>query len=69
MRLFTRKKPQDPPLERCPRCSELVADDPSHACPYCGWDLREAYQGPRAVSHGETGPAAAPPGGVDGKTT
>jgi RNA polymerase subunit RPABC4/transcription elongation factor Spt4 len=69
MRLFARKKSPDPPLERCPRCSELVAEDASHACPYCGWDLREAYQGSRTVSRVETSQAGAPPGGTDGETT
>jgi hypothetical protein len=42
MRLFKREKPMGSP---CPRCSQLVSDDVD-ACPVCGWDVREAYQGP-----------------------
>jgi hypothetical protein len=42
MRLFKREKPTGSP---CPRCSQLVSADVD-ACPMCGWDVREAYQGP-----------------------
>jgi hypothetical protein len=42
MRLFKREKSAGSP---CPRCSQLVSDD-VNACPLCGWDVREAYQGP-----------------------
>ena len=42
MRLFKREKSAGSP---CPRCSQIVADD-VNACPMCGWDVREAYQGP-----------------------
>jgi hypothetical protein len=49
MRLFKRKKePQGSP---CPRCSQLVADADSVVCPMCGWDLRDAYQGPDGMRH------------------
>jgi hypothetical protein len=42
MRLFKREKSTSSP---CPRCSQLVAAD-GLVCPMCGWDLRDAYQGP-----------------------
>jgi uncharacterized paraquat-inducible protein A len=53
MRLFKREKSktaEDAQLQTCPRCGQLVAEDASHACPECGWDLRDAYQGPRPVA-------------------
>jgi hypothetical protein len=43
MRLFKRKKPE---ISLCPRCSQLVRDADGSTCPMCGWDLRDAYQGP-----------------------
>ena len=43
MSLFKRQKSAGVP---CPRCSQLVADDAGDVCPMCGWDVREAYQGP-----------------------
>jgi rRNA maturation endonuclease Nob1 len=43
MRLFKRKKPE---VSLCPRCSQLVTDADGNVCPMCGWDLRDAYQGP-----------------------
>ena len=43
MGLFKRQKPAGTP---CPRCSQLVTDDNADVCPMCGWDIREAYQGP-----------------------
>jgi hypothetical protein len=43
MRLFKRKKPE---ISLCPRCSQLVSDADGIACPMCGWDLSDAYQGP-----------------------
>ena len=43
MRLFKRQKSADSP---CPRCRQLVTDD-RLVCPMCGWDLRDAYQGPK----------------------
>jgi hypothetical protein len=50
MRLFERKKePQGSP---CPRCSQMVADAAGLVCPMCGWDLRDAYQGPDGHSIG-----------------
>jgi rRNA maturation endonuclease Nob1 len=58
MRLFNRKKSEDDSqLARCPRCSELVAEDATHACPSCGWDLRDAYQGPPIAVSGADGDA------------
>jgi hypothetical protein len=30
----------------CPRCSQLVTDG-RDTCPMCGWDQRDAYQGPK----------------------
>ena len=51
MRLFKRK--QEPPRERCPRCGELVAQSDGLMCPMCGWDLREAYQGPTRGRRGD----------------
>ena len=43
MRLFKREKSEG---TSCPRCSQLVADASGDVCPVCGWDVREAYQGP-----------------------
>ena len=43
MGLFKRQKSAGSP---CPRCSQLVTDDRGDVCPMCGWDVREAYQGP-----------------------
>lgn len=43
MGLFKRQKSAGSP---CPRCSQLVPDNSGDACPMCGWDVREAYQGP-----------------------
>jgi len=43
MGLFKRQKSAGTP---CPRCSQLVTDDNADVCPMCGWDIREAYQGP-----------------------
>lgn len=43
MRLFKRKKSAAIP---CPRCSQLVSEADGLTCPMCGWDLRDAYQGP-----------------------
>jgi uncharacterized membrane protein YvbJ len=50
MRLFKRESTEDAQLQTCPRCGQLVAEDASHACPECGWDLRDAYQGPHQVA-------------------
>ncbi len=58
MRLFKRNK--DSPRERCPRCSQLVSEDEGLTCPMCGWDLREAYQGPTRGGHGEPAATVAP---------
>jgi hypothetical protein len=44
MGLFKRQKSAG--TTPCPRCSQLVADDSGDVCPMCGWDVREAYQGP-----------------------
>jgi hypothetical protein len=43
MSLFKREKSAGTP---CPRCSQLVSDGSGDVCPMCGWDVREAYQGP-----------------------
>ena len=51
--LFKRQKSMGTP---CPRCSQLVTDDNADACPMCGWDVREAYQGPATASNGPTTP-------------
>jgi hypothetical protein len=45
MGLFKRKEPQGAP---CPRCHQLVSERDGLTCPMCGWDLRDAYQGPAA---------------------
>jgi hypothetical protein len=45
--MFKRKKPTGSP---CPRCTQLVSDDRVE-CPMCGWDVREAYQGPATSPH------------------
>ncbi|HEY7620269.1 MAG TPA: hypothetical protein VH834_10880 [Solirubrobacteraceae bacterium] len=45
MGFFKRQKSADTP---CPRCSQLVAED-QLVCPMCGWDLRDAYQGPKTA--------------------
>jgi hypothetical protein len=58
MRLFKREKSAGSP---CPRCSQIVADD-VNACPMCGWDVREAYQGPSAS---QLSPATAMTGAAD----
>ena len=57
MRLFKRNKESASTM--CPRCSQLVSDDEGLVCPMCGWDLRDAYQGPTAATVG---------GGQDGQT-
>ena len=54
MRLFKHKQPEGSP---CPRCSQLVSEADGLTCPLCGWDLREAYQGP--VTGDATPPAHA----------
>jgi hypothetical protein len=40
----------------CPRCSQLVTDENVDVCPMCGWDIRDAYQGPPTAPHGQTRP-------------
>ena len=52
MRLFKRKKPA---TTTCPRCSQLVSEE-AVTCPMCGWDVRDAYQGPRVAA--AAGPAS-----------
>ncbi|HKE79324.1 MAG TPA: hypothetical protein VKB54_08455 [Solirubrobacteraceae bacterium] len=49
MGLFKRKKESG---SMCPRCSQLVSDDEGLVCPMCGWDLRDAYQGPTVAAVG-----------------
>jgi hypothetical protein len=49
MRLFKREKKS--PGSPCPRCSQLV-DDNQMICPMCGWDVRDAYQGPSLAHEG-----------------
>jgi hypothetical protein len=44
MRFFKREKSAGSP---CPRCAQLVSDR-QITCPMCGWDVRDAYQGPKA---------------------
>jgi hypothetical protein len=63
MRLFKRKKPQG---SLCPRCSQLVTETDALVCPMCGWDLRDAYQGPTSAPHGQTPATIAP---TDGETS
>jgi RNA polymerase subunit RPABC4/transcription elongation factor Spt4 len=55
MSLFKRQKSAGTP---CPRCSQLVSDDSGDVCPMCGWDVREAYQGPPAAPQTDESPAA-----------
>jgi len=43
MGLFKRKKSKGSP---CPRCAQLASESDAFTCPLCGWDLRDAYQGP-----------------------
>ena len=50
MSLFKRQRSEGTP---CPRCSQLVADDQGDVCPMCGWDVREAYQGPPSSAQPE----------------
>jgi hypothetical protein len=50
MRLFKREKPEA--SAQCPRCSQLVSDG-GLVCPMCGWDLRDAYQGPAIAPDGQ----------------
>jgi hypothetical protein len=70
MRLFKRRKPE---IALCPRCSQLVSDADGSTCPMCGWDLRDAYQGP--AYHAPTGdpradaPVTTGPTDPDGKTS
>ena len=58
MRLFKRRK--DSPHEPCPRCGQLVSERDGLMCPLCGWDLREAYQGPTRGGYGEPAATTAP---------
>jgi hypothetical protein len=66
MRLFKRKKPEG---SLCPRCSQLVSDADGLVCPMCGWDLREAYQGPVGTPHGETPARISATDGHDAEAT
>ena len=66
MRLFKRKKAE---ASLCPRCSQLVADGDGLVCPMCGWDLRDAYQGPTSARHGEMPQTIPPIERYDGETT
>jgi RNA polymerase subunit RPABC4/transcription elongation factor Spt4 len=50
MSLFKRQKSAGVP---CPRCSQLVPDDSGDVCPMCGWDVREAYQGPATAAQAD----------------
>ena len=59
MGLFKHKKSAG---TTCPRCSQLVSDDSGDVCPMCGWDVREAYQGPAVSPHG---PSAATESAAD----
>jgi ribosomal protein L37E len=49
--LFKRQKSTGTP---CPRCSQLVPEESHDVCPMCGWDVREAYQGPAVSPHGRS---------------
>jgi hypothetical protein len=51
MRLFKRQKSAG---TSCPRCSQLVTAGDGDVCPMCGWDMREAYQGPATAPHSPT---------------
>jgi hypothetical protein len=53
MRLFKHQKPAG---TSCPRCSQLVTAQNGDVCAMCGWDVREAYQGPPIASHGRATP-------------
>jgi hypothetical protein len=66
MRLFKRK--QQPEPTPCPRCSRLVLEEAGSVCPTCGWDLHDAYQGPRVAvgAADERESAGARSGGWDG---
>jgi RNA polymerase subunit RPABC4/transcription elongation factor Spt4 len=50
VRLFKRQQSEG---TSCPRCSQIVADSDGDVCPVCGWDVREAYQGPATLSHSQ----------------
>jgi hypothetical protein len=50
IRLFRRNKSTSSP---CPRCSQLLEEN-EPVCPLCGWDQRDAYQGPRVAQHRAT---------------
>jgi len=45
-RFFRREEKTKP---SCPRCGAPEPVAGAIACPACGWDLREAYQGPQLV--------------------
>jgi len=65
MRLFKRSKPHDEP-SICPRCSHLADGSDAITCPMCGWDLRDAYQGPKSAPHERTPATTAASDGADG---
>jgi hypothetical protein len=62
MGLFKRQKSADSP---CPRCSQLVTDD-QLICPMCGWDLRDAYQGPKTSEPATVGASGGHQASPDG---
>jgi RNA polymerase subunit RPABC4/transcription elongation factor Spt4 len=62
MRLFKRTKPQG---SLCPRCSQIVTDPDALVCPMCGWDVRDAYQGPAIAQHAQAPATIAPSDGHD----
>ena len=49
MGLFKRKQPEG---AACPRCGQMVSESDGLTCPLCGWDQREAYQGPATELEG-----------------
>jgi hypothetical protein len=57
VRLFKRQKSDG---ATCPRCSQIVSVSDGDVCPMCGWDVREAYQGPVASPHGQVAATADP---------
>lgn len=62
MRLFGSHKAQESETHHCPRCGQLVTEAEGLTCPMCGWDLRDAYQGPTSAAPEQTTATTAPTG-------
>jgi ribosomal protein L37E len=62
MRLFGRHKSRESETQHCPRCGQLVTANEGLTCPMCGWDLRDAYQGPASPAPDQTTATTGPTG-------